>query len=77
MRLSRRSALRIARRRSSNDNRKTNQVRIQLSSALAKVASKVAQVSDLEAILAHTQDDREDSEALVNIFAEKLKAAAA
>jgi hypothetical protein len=44
---------------------------------LAKVASKVAQVSDLEAILAHTQDDREDSEALVNIFAEKLKAAAA
>ena len=77
MRLSRRSALRIARRRSSNDNRKTNQVRIQLSSALAKVASKVAQVSDLEAILAHTQDDREASEALVNIFAEKLKAAAA
>ena len=50
MRLSRRSALRIARRRSSNDNRKTNQVRIQLSSVLAKVASKVAQVSDLEAI---------------------------
>jgi predicted nuclease with TOPRIM domain len=44
---------------------------------LAKVASKVAQVSDLEAILAHTQDDREASEALVNIFAEKLKAAAA
>ena len=77
MRLSRRSALRIARRRSSNDNRKTNQVRIQLSFALAKVASKVAQVSDLEAILAHTQDDREASEALVNIFAEKLKAAAA
>ena len=77
MRLSRRSALRIARRQSSNDNRKTNQVRIQLSSALAKVASKVAQVSDLEAILAHTQDDREASEALVNIFAEKLKVAAA
>ena len=44
---------------------------------MAKVASKVAQVSDLEAILAHTQDDREASEALVNIFAEKLKAAAA
>ena len=41
------------------------------------VASKVAQVSDLEAILAHTQDDRETSEALVNIFAEKLKVAAA
>ena len=61
----------------SNDNRKTNQVRIQLSSALAKVASKVAQVSDVEAILAHTQDDREASEALVKIFAEKLKAAAA
>ena len=77
MRLSRRSALRIARRRSSDDNRKTKQVRIQLSSALAKVASKVAQVSDLEAILAHTQDDREASDALVNIFAEKLKAAAA
>ena len=70
-----------ARRRSSvtrsNDNRKINQVRVQLSSALAKVASKVAQVSDLEAILAHTQDDREASEALVKIFAEKLKAAAA
>jgi hypothetical protein len=44
---------------------------------LAEVDSKVAQVSDLEAILAHTQDDREASEALVNIFAEKLKAAAA
>ena len=44
---------------------------------MAKVASKVAQVSDLEAILAHTQDDREASEALVNIFAEKIKAAAA
>ena len=44
---------------------------------MAKVASKVAQVSDLEAILAHTQDDHEASEALVNIFAEKLKAAAA
>ena len=44
---------------------------------MAKVASKVAQVSDLEAILAHTQDDREASEALVKIFAEKLKAAAA
>ncbi len=44
---------------------------------MAEVDSKVAQVSDLEAILAHTQDDREASEALVNIFAEKLKAAAA
>ena len=44
---------------------------------MAEVASKVAQVSDLEAILAHTQDDREASEALVKIFAEKLKAAAA
>ena len=55
----------------------TNQVRIQLSSALAKVTSKVAQVADLEVLLAQTQDDREASEVLVNIFAEKLKAAAA
>ena len=44
---------------------------------MAKVASKVAEVSDLEVILAHTQDDREASEAPVNNFAEKLKAAAA
>jgi hypothetical protein len=49
--------------------RKINQVRVQLSSALAKVASKVAQVADLEATLAHTQDDREASEALVKTFA--------
>ena len=40
-------------------------------------SSKVAQVSDLEATLAHTQDDREASEALVKTFAEKLKTAAA
>ena len=33
-------------------------------------------VADLEAILAHTQDDREVSEALVENLAEKLKAAA-
>ena len=44
---------------------------------MAKVTSKVAQVADLEVLLAQTQDDREASEALVNIFAEKLKAAAA
>ena len=43
---------------------------------MAKVASKVAQVADLEAILAHTQDDHEVSEALVKTLAEKLKAAA-
>ena len=70
-----------ARRRASvtrsNENRKINQVRIQLSSALAKVASKVAQFADLEATLAHTQDDREHSEAVVKALAEKLKAAAA
>jgi hypothetical protein len=43
---------------------------------LAEVASKVAQVADLEASLAHTQDDREASEAVVKALAEKLKAAA-
>ena len=59
------------------DNRETTEVRILLSSALAEVASKVAQVADLEATLAHTQDDREASEALVKTFAEKLKTAAA
>ncbi len=80
MRLPQRSALqRLGEDRLSqgNDNLKINQVRVQLSSALAKVASKVAQVADLEATLAHTQDDREASEALVKTFAEKLEIAAA
>ena len=44
---------------------------------MAEVASKVAQVADLEASLAHTQDDREVSEAVVKALAEKLKAASA
>ena len=44
---------------------------------MAEVDSKVAQVADLEATLAHTQDDREASEAVVKALAEKLKAAAA
>lgn len=44
---------------------------------MAKVALKVAQVADLEALLAQTQDDRDASEAVAKVLAEKLKTAAA